>query len=113
MSALIYDGGRHKHYTTSELARYMTALIEFNETIREIGPDDVQELSDRAAQTIAAMWLNSSPASQALATRGQVLHGACMSDFATGEDYRAADNDTRDQLDYLGTYLVRKHLDAL
>ena len=112
MSALIYDGGRHKHYTSSELARYMAALISFNEMIREIGPDDVQELSDRAAQSIAAQWLNGSEASQALATRGQVIHGACMSDFATQADYRAADNETRDQLDYLGTYLVRKHLDS-
>ena len=115
MSAtLIYDGGRHSHYTSSELERYIRALDSFNYTIRQIGPDDLMELSDKAAQSIAAMWV--SPGNEnatALATRGHVLKGASMSDFATSSEYRGADHLDKLMLDYLGTYLVRKHLDAL
>lgn len=115
MSAtLIYDGGRHSHYTSRELESYIRALDAFNAVIRMIGPDDVLELSDKAAQSIAAMWVNpAEPVTTALATRGHVLKGARLINFANANDYCEADTVNRLMLDYLGTYLVRKHVDAL
>lgn len=114
MSALIYDGGRQTHMTSSQLDRYMAALEYFNGQVETISPDDQMEISDRVAQTIAAMWVNpANPNTTALATRGQVLSGARMNDFATTDEYRTSSDEVRRQLDYLGTYLVRKHVDAL
>lgn len=105
---IIYDGGKQQHMTSDELYAYMAELEEGND---RLPMDERSEMSDRAAQTVAAMWHSpASPTTTLLSTMGKVSDDMSIADFRTHAEYLACDATDRMCLDYLATYILAKQL---
>ncbi len=104
--AIVYDGGQQAHMTSKALYAYLAELDRSNDAL-PMG--ERSEISDAAAQTIAAMWHSpESPNSTLLSTRGMVADDSAFSDFCTPREYEDASRRDKQALSYLGTYLLSK-----
>lgn len=107
---IVYNGGKKQHMTTNELHAYMAELVESNS---HLPMRDQREMSDAAAQTVAAMWHSpATPNTTLLSTMGKVSDDMSMGDFASLSEYEACDAMDKLCLDYLMTYILRKILDV-
>lgn len=103
---VVYNGGRKAHLDSETLYAYVGAL-DFDNRFgsAERGTKDI---TDAAAQTIAAMWHSPNGESAWLSTQGKVTSSMTISDFCTEREYSLLK--TRDTLlvDYLQSYIESK-----
>lgn len=103
---IVYDGGKRDHVRGVEaLARVYRADAHNRNAVCE---DDVMDISDQTAQTIAAMFHSPGNLSTLLSTMGQVSDDMTIEDFCTQQEYAALSGDDKILVDYLESYILAK-----